>query len=219
MDKNGFYSSKAWEKFRKNYISECFAKNGEIICARCGKPIVKPYDCILHHKKHLTDENFMDPSVALNPDNVEPLHMRCHNLEHAKGFSFSGERLVYLVYGPPTAGLVEYVKGVKTEHGYKDGVCTEQDLVVNVDEIFRAVGTGRSQKLLAPVMDVRNVLIDDVKRRRGRWQNAYIIGGYPVKSERERLLLELGAEEIYIEGPETDDKYVKDWFDKYRRTL
>lgn len=207
MNRQGFYNSRAWQSFRRTYIAKAM-KDGELICARCGKPITKAYDCILHHKIHLTEDNFRDSSISLNPENVEPLHMKCHNAEHAKGFAYSGERRIYLVYGPPSAPMVEWVRGVANE-------C---DLIVNVDEIFKALGTGRSQKLLPQVIAVRNLLIDEVRMRHGRWQDAYIIGGYPARSERERLAESLGAEIIFIPGAENNEPFVKEWYDIYRRT-
>ena len=201
----------------------CISKwlsQGELLCARCGKPILKPYDCILHHKIELDDHNCNDASIALNVENVEPLHMRCHNIEHGKGFGFKGERLVYLVYGAPSAGKSTWVKNV----------ANEQDLIVDVNAIFEALGTGRSNKLLPQVLRVRDVLIEDIERRRGNWQDAYVIGGYPIKAERERLIERLGAIPIYVYEPlnvllqrEKDrgrnkPNLITDWMELYERT-
>ena len=47
------------------------------ICERCGKPAQ-----ICHHKKWLDAQNVNDPTVALNPDNLEALCIECHNAEH-----------------------------------------------------------------------------------------------------------------------------------------
>lgn len=47
------------------------------ICERCGAPAV-----ICHHKIWLNDENVHDPTVALNPENLEALCLECHNAEH-----------------------------------------------------------------------------------------------------------------------------------------
>ena len=46
-------------------------------CERCGRPAQ-----ICHHKRYLNDVNVHDPSVALNPDNLEALCIECHNAEH-----------------------------------------------------------------------------------------------------------------------------------------
>ena len=61
--------------------------------------------------------------------------------------------------------------------------------------------------------------------------NAYIIGGFPMLSERQRMCKETGAREVYIECPRelaeeraeamgkgTADvwkKYIAEWFEKY----
>lgn len=41
--------------------------------------------------------------------------------------------------------------------------------------------------------------LESVKYRRGKWLNAYIIGGYPYQDERERLAESLGAREVFID--------------------
>jgi NAD(P)H-flavin reductase len=45
---------------------------------------------------------------------------------------------------------------------------------------------------------MRDYLMDCVKVRRGKWDKAYIIGGFPLISDRERILKEYGAREIFI---------------------
>lgn len=61
------------------------------ICERCGRPAV-----IAHHKRYLNESNYTDPSIALNPDNLEALCMECHNREHiatgatVEGLTFDG---------------------------------------------------------------------------------------------------------------------------------
>ena len=68
----GFYNSKAWRRVSAAYMSSKL-----YTCERCGKPAQ-----ICHHKKHLDDVNVHDPTVALNPDNLEALCIECHNAEH-----------------------------------------------------------------------------------------------------------------------------------------
>ena len=69
-----FYRSKEWCSFRELLINERIDKNGEVICARCGKPIYKRYDIIGHHVTELTEDNVNDASISLNPDNVVLIH-------------------------------------------------------------------------------------------------------------------------------------------------
>lgn len=54
------------------------------MCERCLKAgIIRPGEMV-HHKKHLTEENLNDPAVALNFANLELLCRDCHAAEHAK---------------------------------------------------------------------------------------------------------------------------------------
>ena len=70
MSRSEFYRSRSWREFVEILKIERTDENGFIICAHCGKPIVKKYDCIGHHKEELTEENYENPEISLNPDNV-----------------------------------------------------------------------------------------------------------------------------------------------------
>ena len=48
------------------------------------KGLIVPAE-IVHHKIHLNAENVSDPSISLNPDNLEALCRTCHGIEHPKG--------------------------------------------------------------------------------------------------------------------------------------
>lgn len=76
------------------------------------------------------------------------------------------------------------------------------------------------------IFGVRDLLLDQVRTRFGEWDNAWVIGTYPYKAERERLLQRLNAQEIYIratreeciqravaERPNEWLEYVNNWFD------
>lgn len=224
-----FYQSREWNTLRQIVIHNRLTDEGLTICEYCGKPIVKEYDCIGHHKIELTEENVNDVNISLNEDNIMLIHHKCHNIIHNKLGYGGNVRKVYLVYGSPFAGKCAYVDSVKN-----DG-----DLIINVDDIWMCVsGCNRfikPNRLKSIVFGVRDKLLEDVRYRRGKWVNAYIIGGYPLISERERLCKELGAEEIYIESTmeecmnrlysldENDaraneewNKYIQDWWSKYR---
>lgn len=186
-----FYKSNKWERLLKVIKDERVHDDGFIYCEHCGEPIVKAYDCIGHHTIELTEDNVNDVSISLNPELIQLVHHRCHNKIHNKlGYS---KRQIYLVYGPPFAGKTSYV----------NEVCERGDLVIDMDNIWQCVsGCDRYVKpgrLNAVVFGMRDYLIDCVRVRRGKWNNAYIIGGYPLISERERLCKELGAREIFIE--------------------
>ena len=220
---DNFYQGKDWRSFLVTLKQERTNADGNIICAYCGKPIVKAYDIIGHHKIELTDENVNDFSISLNPELVDLVHGRCHNYIHNKlGYA---RRQIYIVYGPPCAGKSSYVKEV----------AQEGDLIIDLDNIWQAVsGCDRYVKpgrLKAVVFSVRDNLLDSVKYRRGKWNNAYIIGGYPLISERERLVKELGAREVFIDTSKEDCitrlkaddardfkewlQYIEDWYRRY----
>lgn len=219
-----FYKSKEWERLLDVIKAERLTEEGELLCAHCGKPIVRKYDCIGHHTVRLTERNVNDAAVSLNPDLVELVHHKCHNRIHNK--LGSQERYVYLVYGSPLSGKTTWVKSVM-EPG---------DLVMDMENIWECVsGCGRYVKpdrLKANVFAIRDLLLEQVKTRTGKWNNAYVIGGYPLIGERERLTNMLGAREVFIECGkeeclarlEKDDsgrekalwrKYIEEWWRLY----
>lgn len=218
-----FYTSRAWSDFLQVLKMQRVNEHGEIICEQCGKPIVKKYDCIGHHKIELNDQNVNDASIALNPDNIALVHHACHNKIHNK-LAYR-PRCVYLVYGAPLSGKSTYVAEI-AERG---------DLIIDMDNIWQCI-SGQPRYIKPPSLNdiafgVRDALLESVKYRRGRWVNCYIVGGFPLISERERLCKELGAKPIYVEATEAeclarleacDDgreknewkKYIKAWFEK-----
>lgn len=186
-----FYKSDEWRGLRAMLMQERTNADGEIICAHCGKPIVKSYDCIGHHKIHLTDENVNDYRISLNPENVELIHFKCHNKEHKR---FEGNRQeVYLVYGSPCSGKTTYVNSVA------DG----DDIIIDVDSLWIAISSNdrlhKSPRLKANVFGLRDCLLEQIKMRVGNWCNAYVIGGYPLRSDRDRLCDSLKATPIFVE--------------------
>ena len=227
-DLNSFYHSKQWQKLLEQIKHERLNEDGNIICEYCEKPIVRAYDIIGHHKVELTEENVNDFEVSLNPENIQLVHHRCHNYIHNKlGYSM---REVYLVYGAPCSG----------KHTWVRENMNEGDLIVDIDNIWMCVsGLNRFQKpnrLKSIVFKQRDSLIDSVKYRFGKWNNAYILGGYALQSERERLCRDLGAREVFIDTDkaecirraemldEIEDKeefkrYIEEWFDRYSPPL
>lgn len=191
MSLYNFYRSDNWVNLLKVIRNERISPDGYNVCEYCGKPIVKAYDCIGHHKIELTEENYTDANISLNPDNIQLVHHRCHNQIHNK-LSYSG-RQVFIVYGSPLAGKSSWVKEAMNEG----------DLIVDMDNIWSCVsGCDRYVKparLKSVVFSVRDNLIESVKYRRGKWLNAYVIGGYPYEAERLRLADQLGARLIHID--------------------
>lgn len=220
-----FYRSKPWENLLKTLKMDRLNEQGELICEYCGKPIVRKYDCIGHHKIELTEDNFSDADISLNPDNIMLVHHKCHNIIHDK--LQHSRRTVYIVYGSPLSGKTTYVESVRNEG----------DLIVDMDAIWQCVsGCDRyvkPKRLRSVVFAVRDNLLDSIKYRRGKWLNAYVIGGYPLISERERLAKELGAELICIDTSKGEclnrlsackdrdivewSGYIADWWERYTR--
>ena len=213
---NTFYQSKRWARLRETLMLSRQNEDGQIICAHCGRPIVKKYDCIAHHKTELTEDNVNDYEVSFNPENIILVHFRCHNEIHQR---FNGFRqYVYLVWGSPCAGKTTWVN----ENAYED------DLIVDIDRLWEAVcNSDRLRKpniLKANVFGMRDLLIDQIRTRKGRWRNAYVVGTYPLEADRERICSMLGAVPIYIEAtkdeclrraPSEDWKqYVAEWWDE-----
>ena len=218
-----FYQSKTWLKFRQVVIDSRIKPDGFVYDEVTGKPIVKPYDIILHHKVYLTEDNVNDASVALNPDNIQIVSHATHNLIHEKlGYH---RQEVFLVYGSPLSGKTTYV----------NSVARSSDLILDVDKIWGAICIAsfytKPNCLASVALGIRDYILDCIKTRRGKWQNAYIIGGYPLVSERERLIKATGARAIYIESTKEEclerlekdkqrdkaewRKYIETWWERY----
>lgn len=194
-----FYHSKQWERLLKQLKIERTNNEGLLLCEYCGMPIVKAYDCIGHHKIELTDDNYNDVMIALNPDNIQLIHFRCHNEIH-KRFGFSGTRKpqeVYIVWGSPCSGKSTWV----------NSVAEKNDIILDIDKLWSAVKSESCGEFYKPnalkdnVFALRDSMLDMIRVRRGRWQNAYVIGGYPFETDRERTAALLGARLIFIDTP------------------
>lgn len=217
MTQTEFYHSKEWRTFREYAISKKLADTGEIICANCGKPILNKGDIIAHHKTRLTPDNYNNPLIALNPDNVEFLHRACHEEEHGRRLRF-GVKGIFLIYGPPLAGKSTAVK----EQARGD------DLIIDFNSIQDCIGIERSRALLSPAMQIREFCFSLIERRVGVWRRAFVIGGYPDKNERERICARLGATPIFINITQeeclkrtknaNEITWVNKWFDIYEKT-
>jgi hypothetical protein len=186
-----FYASRKWIAFRKAILAE-----RGLMCQHCGKLIAREREAHLHHTIELTPANVYDATIALNPDNVLVVHKTCHDSIHDRlRESREATRLkgVYIVYGMPGSGKTTFVTERKGRH----------DIVVDMDRLYQAITLlpdyDKPDCLFSVVREVYNLLIDTIRYRRGKWQSAWVIGGFPDKHQRERLAEELGAELIYIE--------------------
>lgn len=216
-----FYRSKEWEALRRRLTLERINENGDIICEHCGKPIINAYDCIAHHKIPLTEVNVNDFTISLNEDNIALVHHKCHNEIHSRFGVYT--RHIYIVYGSPCSGKSTYIKC----NALKD------DLILDVDKLYQAISINdehvKSNRLTSNVFQIRDLILDMIRTRNGRWINAWVCGGFPLKMDRERLANTLGAELIFIDSTkekclaraecdrsEDYKKFIEDWFTRYQ---
>lgn len=223
---DAFYKSPEWVKFRKHYIFTRARADKGWKCDYCGEWIEKADDITLHHCNiELTPDNYKDAMIALNPSNIQQVHRACHNKIHCH----AGDRStrVHIIYGPPCGGKNTYV----LQRAWRG------DIIIDMDSLYEAVsGRDRYDKpdtLLMNVISMRNLLIDQIKTRYGRWDNAWIIGGYADHYQRDKLAKELGAEVIHVKATKEDcyqrlnsdkarsqreaewKKYIDKWFDEF----
>jgi hypothetical protein len=182
-----FYGSEAWQKFRMLVISQHGLR-----CEYCHEPVARAMDLTLHHIKGLTPENVNDALISLNPDNVMVVHFDCHNRIHSC-FGYQGERGVYIVFGAPLSGKKTYVQ----EHMRRG------DMVVDMDRLYVAVSClpyyDKPENLFNNVIGMHNMLTDHIWTRYGKWNSAWVIGGYADKYKRERLADDLCAELVFCD--------------------
>jgi hypothetical protein len=183
-----FYASDTWRNFRMRIIAERGLR-----CEYCKERVVHSSELTLHHIIELTPENVDDRAISLNPDNIQVVHHTCHNKIHRRGKAKTGQQ-VHIVYGPPLSGKTSYVKDRMTPG----------DLVVDYDSLFVGISMlpiyEKPNEILPNVRLVHSQLIDNIKTRYGRWNNAWIIGGYADKYRREKLARETGAELVFIQA-------------------
>lgn len=215
-----FYKSEAWRSLRRALIQE-----RGTVCPVCHRDYMADTSkLIAHHIQELTPETVTDASVALNPSNVELICFDCHNKAHKR--YGQGIHHVYLVYGAPCSGKSTLVRQMMHRG----------DLIVDMDLLFYAVSGcslyDKPDQLKSDVFAVRSLLLDRIQHRAGRWGDAYIVGGYPFKLEREELARKLGAELIFSDLPKEQCKanacagrgnlakawegYIERWFDDYQ---
>lgn len=225
-----FYRQATWIKLRKALKHERVNAEGLLICEHCGKPILKDYDAILHHKIELTPQNVNDADIAYNPENLMFVHAKCHNEIHNRfgGRVKTWQRKVYYVYGSPCSGKSTFVR-----ENMQSG-----DLVLDIDRLWSAL-SGQPEYIkpnsLKPIIfNVRNAIFDSIKTRAGSWQTAWVIEGGAFLGDRMRRIETLGAESIFIEATRdeciqrlaSDEKrrnvrdewikYIDDWFGNFQ---
>lgn len=224
-----FYNSKEWITFRLNVIAERSNKtNGIIYCEYCNKVISAIGDVEVDHVKELRLENINDYEISLNPKNVKISCHNCHNRKHRR-FGNQKEKEVYIIYGAPLSGKKTYVKENMTRG----------DIVIDMDSLFSAISFFNLYDTVEPlkhnVFAVKNLLLDNVRTRYGKFNSAWVIGGYPNKHDRERLACDLNAKLVLMNTSKEVclkrlcncndyrryqknewEKYIEKWFNEFQ---
>ena len=74
-----FYESPEWRRCKAEYL-----KKANHLCERClAKGYYEPA-VIVHHRVHLTEENYGNAELMFGFDNLEALCLACHNDEHGR---------------------------------------------------------------------------------------------------------------------------------------
>lgn len=207
-----FYVSKAWTTL----CALLKVQRGKK-CERCGKHIIDLSYLLGHHKDELTMENVNDPNVSLNPDKIEIICLDCHNKEHRR---FGYRKQVFIVWGSPYSG----------RHTAVRQMMRTGDIMLDIDALWSSITVGRPNACRYNVFKLRDCLYDQIKTRYGQWCDAYVIGTYADKYERERVAQELGAELIYCESTKEDcirraveagdtTEFVLKWWEQYERNI
>lgn len=180
---------------RQDYLTlaqSCKVKS-DGVCAHCGD-VFDIAELRPHHKIELTLDNINDPRITLNPANIEVLCHKCHNATHGR-FGFTvGQKRVYLVYGAPCAGKSTYVQSVATRN----------DIIVDLNAIHGAICVcGQYDKPDATkrvAFGIRDYILDEIRTAtpRRRWQDAYIIGTYPDRIDRDYITREYPPDVINL---------------------
>ena len=205
MSLDGFYSGRPWRSLVAQLRIQRADEMGNVICEFCGKPIVKKYDCIGHHKIPLNDANVGDYKISMNPENIMLVHFRCHNVIHDRwngrkpgspgtkpGDRDAWLQQVWIVHGAPCSGKTTYVR----EHAV-DG-----DLILDMDRLYQMISTAGEHEHPARVKPcvfaVRDVIMEQIKMRSGFWRNAWVLST-KTELDIERDRQTLGARLIHVD--------------------
>lgn len=222
---NEFYLTKEWRNLRAYLIESRVNDMGEVICAHCHKPMMKSYEIIGHHKTALTLENVNNADISLNPDNIDLVHLSCHNeIENRFGYF---KQNVYLVHGAICSGKTTFVK----EQAKRN------DVIVDMDKIWQCLSNNakynKPDTLKRLVFSTYDFLIDSIAHRLGNWSNCYVLTTKALPMDRKRLAERLGAKLIHIDtdkqtclerlykNPDGRDveeysKYIEKYFEDFR---
>lgn len=87
-----FYKSRAWRACRESYL-----KQSKGLCEECLKHgLYTPADTV-HHIVHLSPDNINDPSITMNPDNLEAVCRDCHAMLHTSPKRFKVDEYGHVI--------------------------------------------------------------------------------------------------------------------------
>lgn len=237
--RHSFYTSDLWKKCKQQVLFERVREDGGVYCEHCGKLIntskqfnsqsnENRHTMIFHHKIELTDTNYMDYEISLNPKNIQIVHFKCHNQIHSRFTGGTPKKKIYIVYGSPCSGKSTWVKEQ----------LSEQDLVADIDDIWEVVS--KKPRYIKPnayrdlVFALWNEYLEQIKMRTGFWNNAYIIMGkeMALSTDRPKIAERYNAELIHIDTPKEQclqnlynnpqgrdiqswQRFIEEYFDKF----
>lgn len=235
--RHSFYTSDKWKECKQRILFERIKGDGSVCCEYCGEPILdefnprtntNKYSMIFHHKIELTDKNYNDYNISLNPDNIQIVHFKCHNRIHKRFGGGTPRKKVFLVYGSPCSGKSTWVKNQAEEN----------DLILDLDDLWEFVS--KKPRYIKPntykdlVFALWNEYLAQVKMRTGYWDNAYIIMGkeLALSSSRKTMSESYDAELIHINTTKEEcirnlhnnpngrniaewERYINEYFDRF----
>lgn len=218
-----FYNSKAWQDLRwKRILEENFT------CQECHENyILTPEKLIGHHSVELSPQNITDPNIALNSSLIKIVCKKCHDKVH-KRFGYNRNREITIVYGAPCSGKNTLV----------NQLANRGDIIVDMNRLYQAISGcalyDKPDNIRFNVFAMRDLLIEQIRTRAGKWQSAWVIGGYARKLEREALAARLGARLLWCEATIDECKararavhsnqykewcgYIERWFNDFGET-
>lgn len=235
--RHSFYKSNKWAECKQRVLLERVREDGGIYCEHCGKLIntSKQFNpqsnenrsvMIFHHKIELTEENYQDYNISLNPNNIQIVHFKCHNEIHDRFGGGVPRKKVYLVYGSPCSGKTTWAREQMGDN----------DLLLDIDDLWEFVS--KKPRYIKPnaykelVFALWNEYLEQLYMRTGFWDNAYIISGEALSTTRKRLADKYNAELIHIDTPKAQclerlynnpqgrsiadyEKYINKYFDSF----
>lgn len=219
-----FYKSQVWIDFRALVITERSNADGTVSCENkgCKTKMMNSKEVTAHHKIELNDENVHNPVISLHRNNILLVCFKCHNQIHDR-FGNTKRRTVYVVHGAPCSGKSTWV----------NKMANDDDLILDYDRLYTAVCNAdmhvNPKRLRRNVLALRESIVDQIRVRNGDWMNAYVIYSSALRSDVDRLIERLSAEEVYIEAAEIEclsraieserpkeyQEFIKNYFERY----